>query len=84
MYEIQTLNKISKVGLAEFTADYHCADEQAAPDAILVRSAAMHDMVLPESLLTVARVPVMTIRSGAAASAARMPASSTPRICASG
>ena len=55
MYEIQTLNKISKVGLAEFTADYHCADEQAAPDAILVRSAAMHDMVLPESLLAVAR-----------------------------
>ncbi len=55
MYEIQTLNKISKVGLAEFTVDYHCADEQAAPDAILVRSAAMHDMVLPESLLAVAR-----------------------------
>lgn len=55
MYEIQTLNKISKIGLSEFTAEYHCADDQTAPDAILVRSAAMHDLALPESLLAVAR-----------------------------
>lgn len=55
MYEIQTLNKISKVGLQEFTADYHCTDEAAAPDAILVRSAAMHDMTMPDSLLAIAR-----------------------------
>ena len=55
MYKIQTLNKISGIGLAEFTANYHCADEQSAPDAILVRSAAMHDMALPESLLAIAR-----------------------------
>lgn len=55
MYNIQTLNKISKVGLSKLGDNYTVADEVAAPDAILVRSAAMHDMELPESLLAIAR-----------------------------
>lgn len=55
MYQIQTLNKISKIGLDVFTDQYNCADTQAAPDAVLVRSASMHDMEMPESLLAIAR-----------------------------
>ena len=45
MYNIQTLNKISKYGTDNFdTAKYNVADDVANPDAIMVRSAAMHDM----------------------------------------
>lgn len=55
MYNIKTLNKISKTGLARFDANYTCADEIDAPDAIMVRSAAMHDMEMPSSLLAIAR-----------------------------
>ena len=55
MYNIQTLNKISKTGLSRLGDNYAVADDVQAPDAILVRSAAMHDMELPESLLAIAR-----------------------------
>ena len=55
MYQIKTLNKISKNGLDRFNANYNCADEMDAPDAILVRSASMHEMEMPESLLAIAR-----------------------------
>lgn len=54
-YQIQTLNKIAKIGLNEFTADYVCGDQIENPDAILVRSASMHDMEMPASLLAIAR-----------------------------
>lgn len=56
MYNIQTLNKISKYGTDNFdTAKYTVADEVANPDAIMVRSAAMHDMELGSNLLAIAR-----------------------------
>lgn len=55
MYNIQTLNKISKVGLSRLGDSYNCADEVVNPDAILVRSASMHEMEMPESLLAIAR-----------------------------
>ncbi len=56
MYNILTLNKISKIGLSVLdTAKYACADSFDAPDAVLVRSAAMHDMKLDEKTLAVAR-----------------------------
>lgn len=55
MYNIQTLNKISKIGLSRLGDNYSCADDMANPDAILVRSASMHDMEMPESLLAIAR-----------------------------
>lgn len=55
MYKIKTLNKISKIGLGRFDANYICADEIDVPDAIMVRSAAMHDMEMPSSLLAIAR-----------------------------
>ena len=55
MYNIQTLNKISKKGLAVLDANYTCADEIENPDGIILRSFKMHDMELPASLRAVAR-----------------------------
>ncbi|MDD6032568.1 MAG: 3-phosphoglycerate dehydrogenase family protein [Oscillospiraceae bacterium] len=56
MFQIQTLNKISPAGLEAFDrALYTWGDEMDAPDAMLVRSASMHDMELPPSLLAIAR-----------------------------
>lgn len=56
MYKIKTLNKISPVGLDCFDRKYYTyGDEVENPDAIMVRSAAMHEMELPESLNAIAR-----------------------------
>lgn len=56
MYNIKTLNKISHVGLDKFDrTKYVCGDEIENPDAIMVRSASMHDMEMPKSLLAIAR-----------------------------
>ena len=55
MYQVHCLNKISKVGLAHLTDQYECNDNFDAADAILVRSAAMHDMEMKENLLAIAR-----------------------------
>ena len=55
MFNIQTLNKISAAGLSRLGDNYTVADDVQSPDAILVRSAAMHDMEMPESLLAIAR-----------------------------
>jgi len=56
MYKVLTLNKISPFGLDNFDPKaYTCGDNVENPDAILVRSAAMHDMEVPASLLAVAR-----------------------------
>ena len=55
MFNVQTLNKISKIGLSRLGDNYNIADDVQNPDAVLVRSAAMHDMELPESLIAIAR-----------------------------
>ena len=55
MYQVHYLNSISPKGTALWTEDYQKVDSAAAADAILVRSAAMHDMELPENLLAIAR-----------------------------
>ena len=56
MYNIKLLNKISNVGLAKFdTKEFAYSDDMENPDAIMVRSASMHDMEMPESLLAIAR-----------------------------
>ena len=55
MFQINCLNPISKIGLSNFTDNYQIVDDVNAADGILVRSAAMHDMDLPQSLLAVAR-----------------------------
>ena len=56
MYNIKTLNKISNVGLSKFDKTrYAYGDDIANLDAIMVRSASMHDMDMPKSLLAIAR-----------------------------
>ncbi|MGN1051377.1 MAG: 3-phosphoglycerate dehydrogenase family protein [Acutalibacteraceae bacterium] len=55
MYSVLTLNKIAKCGTERLGAAYKVSDEEKNPEAILVRSASMHDMELPESLLAIAR-----------------------------
>ncbi len=53
--KIQTLNAISKKGLARLPEGYTVANDIAEPDAILVRSQIMHDMPIPSSVLCVGR-----------------------------
>ena len=48
MYNVHYLNKISTQGTALLTENYQNVDNVANADAILVRSAKMHDMALPE------------------------------------
>ena len=55
MYNVKLLNKIAKIGLDRFDANYTCAEEIESPAAIMVRSASMHETVLDESTLCVAR-----------------------------
>ncbi|MBQ3303007.1 MAG: phosphoglycerate dehydrogenase [Clostridia bacterium] len=56
MYNIQKLNSISPVyhGILPDT-EYNVAYEMDNPDAIMVRSAGMHDMAIQENLLCVGR-----------------------------
>ena len=56
MYKIRTLNEISDVIHQTLCAgEYLISREEPVPDAILVRSADMHNMTLPEGLLAIAR-----------------------------
>ncbi len=56
MFHIRTLNKISNVGISKFdTEKYTCGDNVENPQAIMVRSASMHEMEMPQSLLAIAR-----------------------------
>ena len=56
MYTIKTMNAISPVGLAKLPAAlFEIDNESTAPEGILVRSADLHDMPLPDSLLAIAR-----------------------------
>ena len=56
MFNIQTLNKIAACGTDIFDkSKYTVADEVANPDAIMVRSAKMHDMEFASNLLAIAR-----------------------------
>ncbi|MDR1105821.1 MAG: phosphoglycerate dehydrogenase [Treponema sp.] len=56
MFRIQTMNKISPAGLELFPRDrYEVASGIPNPDAILVRSADLHALEIPESVLAIAR-----------------------------
>ena len=56
MFKIQTLNKIATVGLNQLDRDnYEIATDINNPDAILVRSADMHEMQLSDNVKAVAR-----------------------------
>lgn len=53
--KINCLNPIAECGLELFDDQYEIVEDTSAADAVLVRSASMHDMELPDSLLAVAR-----------------------------
>ena len=55
MFHYHCLNPISQVGLDGFSGLYVQTDNMNDADVILVRSAAMHDMELPEKLEAIAR-----------------------------
>ena len=56
MYNIKCLNKIAKIGTDNFdAAKYNVSDDCANPDAILVRSAKMHDMTFNPELVAIGR-----------------------------
>ena len=55
MYNVLTLNKIAAVGTKRLGDNYTCGDSVADPDAILVRSASMHEMAFGDNLLAIAR-----------------------------
>ncbi len=54
-FKILTLNKISARGLSRLPGHYVVGDAVEAPDAILVRSANMHDMDIPASVQAIGR-----------------------------
>ena len=55
MFHILTLNKIAPAGLQKFTENYKYDTEEKTPDAVLVRSASMHDMEMATNLKAIAR-----------------------------
>ncbi|MBO4693625.1 MAG: phosphoglycerate dehydrogenase [Clostridia bacterium] len=55
MYKIKTYNKISKTGLSIFDDKYTIGDEVENADGAIVRSAALHDVVFPNTLKAIAR-----------------------------
>ena len=55
MTKVNCLNPISNLGLDRLNDNYEITENFAEADVALVRSAAMHDLELPDSLLAVAR-----------------------------
>ena len=56
MFRILTLNNISPLGLVRLPKDqFQISDKESDPDAILVRSAKMHDMAIPPTVKAVGR-----------------------------
>ena len=55
MFQVNYLNKISPKGTALWTEKYKVSDTVEQADALLVRSAAMHDFAFSDRLLAVAR-----------------------------
>lgn len=55
MFHYKCLNPISEIGLQNFTGAYAQTDRMEEADAVLVRSADMHEMELPENLQAIAR-----------------------------
>ena len=55
MYRYKCLNPIAAIGLNKFNDNYKATENVEEADAILVRSAQMHEMEFPKKLLAVAR-----------------------------
>ncbi len=55
-FKVQVLNQISHLGLQRLPAEHYVTSKDAAgPDAIMVRSADMHGIDIPASVLAIAR-----------------------------
>jgi D-3-phosphoglycerate dehydrogenase len=54
-WRVQTLNAISGSGLARFPQHYAVGADLDTPDALLLRSAPLHGVPIPESVLAIAR-----------------------------
>ena len=54
-YQIKTLNAISPAIYTQLGEHYRVSDDAQAPDAVLVRSASMHETPIPDSVLCIAR-----------------------------
>ena len=55
MFKYHCLNPIAQIGLEKFDNNYVKTEDVKEADGILVRSASMHEMEMPESLLAIAR-----------------------------
>lgn len=55
MYKISTLNKISSKGMSLLPESYQVSDDVENANAIVVRSAGMHEMDFSDNLLAIAR-----------------------------
>ena len=55
MYQLHCLNKISPKGMTLLTENYGTTENMESADAVLVRSAAMHDMEFSRQLLAIGR-----------------------------
>ena len=55
MYEYHCLNPIAEIGLEQFGEKYVKTENMDEADAVLVRSAAMHDMEFSDHLKVIAR-----------------------------
>ena len=79
-FRVQTLNAISGAGLSRFPDDlYDVGGTLADPDALLVRSAKLHDIPIPETVLAIARAGAGTNNIPVAAMTERgVPVFNTP------
>ena len=79
-FRVQTLNAISGAGLSRFPDDlYDVGGSLADPDALLVRSAKLHDAPIPETVLAIARAGAGTNNIPVAAMTERgVPVFNTP------
>ena len=53
--KIKLFNKIAQIGLDQFNADYECSEDFDNYDAIMVRSAKLHDVTFAKDLKCIAR-----------------------------
>lgn len=61
MYKYHCLNPIADIGLNNFTEDYTKIDTAEGADALLVRSAVMHDMEFDKNLKAIGRAELELI-----------------------
>ena len=55
MFKVARLNPIASIGTDLFTGKYEMTENLAEASAVLVRSASMHELELPDGLLAIAR-----------------------------